>query len=197
MNHTTRIVPLVACGLLLAASLAGGRPASQPVHPDDKSQREYYQAQAYGTGTQMGRTVNVSILINQYSTPEDQKVLLNAFTTKGMFGLTNALNKMKSKGRIAITGTLGYDLAYIRSFKTEQGRKIRVVTDRPITFAEMRESTRSSDYSMSAAELDLNDEESKSTGTLLPLCKLNVNKQGELEIEAFQNPWTLRQIQRR
>ena len=182
--------------VLTAFAGAHEAPARADRRADDKD-REYYQAQAYGTGTQMGRTVNVSILINRYSPPDDQKILLNAFTTKGMQGLTDALSKMKSKGRISITGTLGYDLSYIRTFKTEQGRTIRMVTDRPISFAEAWEGTRSLDYSMSAAELNLNDEESKSTGTLLPLCKLSVNKEKGLEIEAFQNPWTLRDIQKR
>ena len=183
---------------LLAATFAGGALLNAAAKTDDNSDREYYQAQAYGTGTQMGKTVNVSILINEYSTPDDQKLLMNAFNTKGMNGLVRALEKMKSKGRISITGALGYDVAYIRSFKTEDGRRIRMATNRPITFAENYGMTRSTDYSMSAVELNLQDDMDKSTGTLLPLCRLTVNKKtNEIEIEAFQNPWTLRQIQKR
>jgi len=184
----------VACLLVASAFNTAGAPRAQE---KEKSEREYYQAQAYGTSTQMGRTVNVSITINSYSTPDDQKALLKAFNEKGMEGMTKLLNKMKSKGRLAITGTLGYDLSYIRSFKTEQGRKLRMVTSRPITFAENYQGTRSTEYSLSAVELNLNDEESKSTGTLLPLCKLKMNKQNELEIEAYQNPWDLRNIMKR
>jgi hypothetical protein len=35
-----------------------------------------------------------------------------------------------SKGRVAVTGTLGYNFAYVRAFSTENGRKSRLITDR-------------------------------------------------------------------
>jgi hypothetical protein len=37
-------------------------------------------------------------------------------------GLVDALSKMQPVSRIAITGTLGYDLAYIRLIRTRQAR---------------------------------------------------------------------------
>jgi hypothetical protein len=50
--------------------------------------------------------------------------------------LSNVLSKMKSKSRLAITGTVSYEVNYIRSFQTPTGRKIRLVTNRPITISE-------------------------------------------------------------
>jgi hypothetical protein len=50
--------------------------------------------------------------------------------------LVTALTKMKAVGRIAITGTLGYDLSYIALIRTPTGRKIRFATNRQIRFAE-------------------------------------------------------------
>jgi hypothetical protein len=70
-----------------------------------KSKPEFIQATAEGTSTQLGRMIGINIIINEYSTAEDQKALIAAFTEKGNEGLTHALDKMKSKGRIAITGT--------------------------------------------------------------------------------------------
>jgi hypothetical protein len=35
----------------------------------------------------------------------------------------------------------------------------------------------------------------KGTGTLLSACQIKVNKQGEISIEANQNPWKLSNIQ--
>lgn len=155
--------------------------------------RQQFQAQAYGQGTQMGRTYGVTIIINEYSTPADQKVLIDAFATKGMEGLTNAVNKMSAKGRIAITGTVGYDVNYIRIVPTATGSTIRLVADRPIRFGEAWTDSRSMDYTLSAVELNINSE-GKGTGTLLPACMLKVNKQNELEIEAYQNPWRLANV---
>jgi hypothetical protein len=43
---------------------------------------------------------------------------------------------MKPVGRIAITGTIGYDLSYIRLVPTPTGRKIRFVTNRLVRFGD-------------------------------------------------------------
>ena len=31
----------------------------------------------------------------------------------------------------------------------------------------------------------------KSTGTLVPLCRFKMNKENEIQLEVFQNPWKL------
>lgn len=163
-------------------------------HPE----RETFQATAMGTGTQLGRMASVNIIIEEYSTAEDQQILFQAFDTGGMKGLCHALSKMKSKGRLAITGTLGYDVTYIVSFPTANGRKIRLVTNRAIRFGEAWTDSRSMDYSLSALELDLTkDKGEKSTGVLMPACELKIGKDKQLKIEAYQNPWNLVNIQDR
>jgi hypothetical protein len=156
------------------------------------------QSTAMGQSTQLGRMFSVNILIQELSTPEDQKALLGAFKAKGNEGLVNALSKMKSKGRISITGTLGYDVNYIRRFKQPDGTTvIRLVTDRPITFGENWTDSRSSDYNLSALEIVLSGDKKKNSGTLLPACQFKIDKNNQLEIEAFQNPWKLVNIVRR
>jgi hypothetical protein len=102
---------------------------------------------------------------------------------------------MNAKGRIAITGTLGFDVNYIREFKMPDGsRRIRFVTDRAIRFAEAWHSTRSMDYQLSLGEVILSSSNSKNTGTLMPAALLRINKEGEIEIENYQNPWKLSNI---
>ena len=160
----------------------------------DKPKREEFQAQAMGESTQLGQSFNVTVIIEEYSTPADQQVLVQAFEAKGSQGLYNALNKMPSKGHIAITGTLGYDVSYIREFPNANGRKIRLVTNRPITFGEAWTDSRSSDYNLSAMELDLTTDskgKTKGKGTLIPLCQFKIDKEKQIQIEAYQNPWRL------
>jgi hypothetical protein len=158
----------------------------------DKPLREVYQAQAMGQSTQMGQTFNVTIHIEEYSTPEERQVLIDAFTKAGSEGLYNALDKMPSKGRIAITGTLGYDIHFARRLPLEEGFKLRVVTSRPINFGEAWYNGRSVDYNLSVLELDLNKETGEGSGTLIPASKFTIDKKtGELTLEAFQNPWKL------
>src|SRR6478735_43749 len=129
-------------------------------------------ATAMGTSTQLGRIVNIDLHIREYSKPEDQKILLQAFTEGGSEELTNALDKMSSKGRMAISGTIGYDVHYIRIFHNSDGSKtIRFVTDRPIRFGEAWGDTRSRDYSVSIIEIKIPASGKKATGTLLPAAK--------------------------
>ena len=156
------------------------------------------QAQAMGTSTQLGRNFGVTLLIQEFSTAADQSALLEAFTAKGNEGLVNALDKMNSKGRISITGTLGYQVSYIRMWKQPDGStKIRAVTDRPIRFGEAWSDSRSMDYSLSAIEIIMYPDKKKNSGTLLPAVQLKLDKKNQLELETYQNPWKLVNIMKR
>ena len=147
---------------------------------------------------QMGQTFGITLIIEEFSTPDDQQALLTAFNEKQNEGLVNALNKMHTKGRMSITGTLGYEVAYIRQWKEPDGStKYRLVTNRPITFGEAWSDSRSMDYSISGVEIILSPDKKKSTGTLMPLVKLKMNKENHLELETYQNPWKLVNVQLR
>ena len=158
----------------------------------------FIQGQAMGQSTQLGQTFSVNIIIEEFSTADDQKILLDAFNEKKNEGLVNALSKMKSKGRIAITGTLGYDVNYIRQFKMpDGGTKIRLVTDRPITFGELWTMSRSMDYSLSGAEIILSADNKKNSGILAPACQFKIDKENQLQLELLQNEWKIVEVRQR
>jgi hypothetical protein len=150
------------------------------------------QATARGTSTQLGRIYNVNILIEQFSTPNDRKALIDAFKRSGQDGLIDVLEDMKPKGRVRFaSGGVGNDVKYIIELPSKNGRRLRLVTDRNIAFGELYNSTRSRDYSVGAIELNLTPD-GKGTGTVLPACKLTVDKKSkQIEIETYQNPWNL------
>jgi hypothetical protein len=132
------------------------------------------------------------VTIYDYSADEDRQILIEAFKKGQNEGLVNALTKMKSVGRIAITGTLGYDLSYIRLIPTPTGRKIRFVTNRLLRFGEVYYNAQTIAYNLTAGEFDLNDsDKNKSAGFLYPAAQLIVNKEGQLEFQLNQNPWKL------
>ena len=152
----------------------------------------FIQGQAMGQAQQLGQNFSVNLIIEELSPPEDQKALLEAFTAKQNEGLVNALTKMKSKGRMSITGTLGYDVNYIRKFPLPDGStKYRLVTDRPITFGEAWSDSRSMDYNLSGAEVIISADGKKNTGTLFPACKLKLDKENQLQLELLQNEWKM------
>ncbi|PYY00337.1 MAG: hypothetical protein DMG64_17145 [Acidobacteria bacterium] len=122
------------------------------------------QATAMGTSTQLGRLYNVNILIEKFSTADDQQTLIAAFKRSGQDGLIDVLEDMKPKGRVRFaSGGVGNDVKYIIELP----------------------------YSVGAIELVLTPD-GKGSGTVLPACKLRVNKKTkQIEIETYQNPWKL------
>ena len=151
------------------------------------------QANAKGTSTQMGQIVQVTIIIESFSTPEERQSLIDGFKKDGTEGMRSALEKMTPRGRISPQSSVGNDVKFIRELPAENGqRRFRLLTDRNLAMAELRGSTRSKDYSLGAIELTLTADGKGGSGTMLPACKLNVNKKtNEIEIEAYQNPWKL------
>lgn len=167
--------------------------AIQPGSARDKY--ETIEAQAFGTGTQLGQNIGVTLNIYEFSTPADRVTLMQAFEKGQNQGLVNALQKMKAVGHIEITGTLGYDCAYIRMTPTPTGRHIVFVTNRQIRFGEAFFDTQSQSFNLTGGVIDINDsDKSKSTGSLYPAAQLILNKDGQLQIDLSQNPFRLSDI---
>ena len=79
-------------------------------------------ATAMGTSTQLGKVYNVNITIKQFSTPDDRKVLIDAFKRSGQDGLVSVLEDMKPKGRVRFAnGGVGNDIKYIIELPSEKG----------------------------------------------------------------------------
>jgi hypothetical protein len=166
---------------------------SIPSYSRDKY--ETIDATAWGTSTQLGRNVGVTLIIYEWSTPEDREILVQAFQKGQNQGLVNALEKMKAVGRIQIPGTLGFDVSFIRLIQTPTGRKIRFITNRKIAFGEAYWDTQSQSFNLTAGEIDLNDQDkSKSAGVLYPATQLTINNDGEIQFDLNQNPWRLGNI---
>jgi len=195
-NVKNTILAAAVIGVVAGLLLTGSKSSAQEDVRLPKS--IYIQAQAMGQSTQLGQTFGMNLIIEEWSSADDQKVLVDAFNQKQNEGLVNALTKMKSKGRISITGTLGYDVNYIRQFpQPDGGMKIRLVTDRPITFGEAWSDSRSMDYSLSGAEIILSADKKKNSGILAPACKFKIDKENQLQLELLQNEWKLVDVQRR
>ena len=186
MNTASKALKIaVACLVVLAMTVPGFT----------RDKYETIDATAYGTSTQLGRNVGVTIIIYEFSTPENRQALVEAFQKGQNQGLVNALSKMPAVGRIQIPGTLGYDLSFIRMIPSPTGRTIRFVTNRKITFGEAYTDSQSQSFDLTAGEIQLNDQDkSKSGGVLYPACQFTINKDGELQIELNQNAWRLANI---
>src|ERR1700735_3266998 len=141
---------VIGAGLLVGLFMV----SSLPVSAGTKT--ETIEAQAMGTGTQLGQNIGVTLNIYQFSTPADRQILVDAYNKGQGQGLSNALQKMKAVGHVEITGTLGYDCSFIKMTQTPTGRKIVFITNRAISFAEAWADSLSVNYNLTAGEFDLN-----------------------------------------
>lgn len=173
---------VLVAGVLLAVSTLGL----------SRDKYETLEAQAFGTGSQLGQNIGVSLDIYEFSKPADKQILVQAYEKGQNQGLVNALQKMKAVGHVEITGTVGYDCSYIKMFQASTGRKIVFITNRQIRFGEAYFDTQSMSFNLTAGIVELNDQDrSKSTGVLYPLAQLVLDKEGELQWDLNQNPWKL------
>jgi hypothetical protein len=178
------VLGLMVMGLLLLVVF--------PALSAKRAKDETIEAQAMGTGNQLGQNIGVSVEIYEYSTAADRQILLDAFAKGQNQGLVNALSKMHAVGHISVIGALGYDLAYVHLTPTPTGRKIRFVTNRLLRFGEVWADSQSTSFNLTAGEFDLNEsDKSKSTGVLYPEAQLALDKQGHINIELTQNAWKL------
>jgi len=175
--------------LFLATAAIGGR----------AQEREVIQANAFGTQLAAGRVFGITIHIESYSTPEDQKALIEAFQKGGNDALADRVSKMKARGRVAITGQVGYQIAYIRNIPGKDGRTIRLMTDRPINIGETFGYQRSTEYNLTLMEIHINEDPKKSKGTLVIGGKFKVDKKtNQIIFETYRNtPWRLENIMER
>ena len=119
--HQLAVASLLLIGLLLVASLPG--------FARDKD--ETIDATAFGTGTQLGPNIGVTLNIYQFSTPADKPVLVQAYEKGQNQGLVNALQRMKAVGHVEITGTLGNDCSFIRMIPTPDWTENRLCDESP------------------------------------------------------------------
>jgi len=197
MRKTRNAAPTTQTRTLGALLLAGALLIGSAPGVSQARDRRYetIEASAEGTGTQMGQIIEVTLIIYDYSTPEDRQVLVDAFTKGQNQGLVNALTRMRAVGRVSITGTIGYDCSYIKMISTPTGRKIRFITNRQVRFGEAFFDTQSQSFNLTAGEFDLNDQDKhQSTGVLYPAAQLVIDKQGQLQIDLNQNAWKLRDV---
>jgi hypothetical protein len=139
-----------------------------------------------GTSTQLGQVVGVSIEIYDFSTPDDHQLLVTAFEKGQNNALVNTLCKMKAVGHCSITGTLGYDVSYIRMIPTPRTQD-PLVTNRQLRMGEVY-TTRSPNPSTlppgSRYQRHRQEKEHRCSLSPLPAC---YRQRGQLQFQLAQN----------
>jgi hypothetical protein len=134
--------------------------------------------------------------VQELTSDGDLDELVATLKNKGPDGLVSAMEDIKDKGRVAPTGSVGTGVRVVRIRPNKDGGlHIVLATNRPISFAELYNGTRSGDYKFGLVMLNV-DKNGNGTGSFAPLCKIKFNKKNELEIEHYgQKPFRLANVQ--
>ncbi len=190
-----RIMLVVATGAVATGALAqdpsaaaaqgtSAAPAApvQPAPPEPPLRFTGISANLNGPGP--ATTVRVKITVERWSTPDEKAALAAALKDKGTEGLVDAMSKL-DVGTIQVGNRLGWTLRLASTGVTPKGRLVRVVTDRPIAFVEVRDAARSMDYPIGIVEFTLPEGGGEGQGALLLACKAKFDENGQLVLESL------------
>jgi hypothetical protein len=183
MVRSTRLAAFVTLALVAVTLMAGlSRPAAQSNLPGEKFRA--FAVNMSGVGRTGSGTVD--IVIDRWSSDAEREQLIKVFLEKGPEKLLDALQDTKRVGYIRDPQSLGWDLRFARQVQGEDGgRRIIVVTDRPIGFAEARNRPRTMDYPFTLIELHL-DKDGNGEGKASVATKITYDKKkGTVELENY------------
>ena len=158
---------------IMAALLIGPAVVAQVASNSDP---ERFTANAVNISN-VGRTgaTPLDLVIERWSTDSERDRLMEIFKSKGPDGLLDALRDLPRVGYLRTPDSLGYDLRYARQMPGEDGgRRIVLITDRPIGFWEARNRPRTIDYPFTLIEMRL-DGDGRGEGKLSIATKITLN----------------------
>jgi hypothetical protein len=139
-----------------------------------------------------GNVVRATLIIYNYTTSADLRVLSLAFQEGQDRELAAALSKTKAAGRCTIAGDHSFDVAFIQMVVTPTGREITFIANRPLQSDEVNPNSDSQSFDLMVGEFDMNDtDNTKSTGFLYPASRLLMDEQGEFHYDLADSPWSL------
>jgi len=156
---------------------------------EEKTKPEAYSGVAMGTGGSVGgKSISFDFRITSYTTDEEVAKFAALLKEKGQDALRSALEK-EDKGRLNPVGSTGNQIAVARKRRQGTSTVITIVTARSMSFRELYNSNRSTDYPFGLVQVTLN-EKGEGMGQIMAACKLRFNKKsGKYEIESYGNQY--------
>ena len=151
MNRNLMRVGSLALSLCLAVGTASMAAKKAPI--------EKYQANAISVGGAGGnRSAVLQMNIYEWSTDEDREMVIDAIkeateNARAYRAVPDALRKLGKAGYMFLAGGQGWPIRYARAIESGGKRTIVLVTDRPVTFAEVYAGSAVRDYDITIIAL--------------------------------------------
>ena len=146
---------------------------------------EHFSATAAGKGGLFsGKSVLLTINVTDYTSDEDAQELADRLNNDGSKALLGVIQKMKSKGSVAVTGYADWNVAVVRQSSTDKGRRIAMFSDRPTGFYKAGATSQSGTYPFGLLILNLNDK-GEGDGLLYGACTVKISN-GKLDVDHYE-----------
>jgi hypothetical protein len=139
------------------------------------------------TGSTRVRTQTLEIAIERWSTDEERQKILDTLVERSPEKLLDVVQKIKPRvGFIRRDSGLGWDIRFARlQALPSGGERVVFATDRPMTFFEAVNNTRSKNYEYMIGEIRLGPD-GRGEGKLSTAAKVRFDKEsGQVEIENY------------
>ena len=182
-------------GAVLLIVLAGSAAQAQT-----QGDREEFTAFAVNMGALTGgsgATAQLIITINRWNTTADRDEIFGVLKQKGQEALLNQLRRAKSVGTLRTPNSIGYDLRLAMDEPGKDGgRRVLVVTDRPVGFNEATARPLSIEYPFTVIDMQI-PKEGYGQGTMSIAAKI-IPAGRTVLIEGYDTqPVTLNRIETR
>lgn len=161
--------------VLAAVMLTGGEfPRAQP-----PAERLEFSAVAISAGGPLSSPVaaQLDIIVERWSTEEERTQLMDALV-QGQDAAVAVLARFEPVGSVRTRGNLRWVLRFAQQVPQEDGgRRIWLVTDRPMSFSEVAQQSRTVAYPFTIIELAVNDK-GEGGGKLSQAVKMRFSKDG-------------------
>jgi hypothetical protein len=163
--------------------------ASMAFCQEEKAKPDSYTFVAVSTGGPSGgASASFDFQIKRYTTDEEVQQLQDILKSQGQEGLRRAMEKL-DVGRINRVGTTGTQIAVARKRQEGSNTIITIVTPRNMSFAELYNNGRSTDYPFGYLQVTLN-EKGEGTGKIMAATKISFNKKNnQVVLESFGNQY--------
>lgn len=186
-TRTRAIAILFLAGLVLGTmtwAVQGQEKAPEPEKAKPVKEKFSGMLVLWAAGPMTGKSTRMTMQVDRWTTDEEKQALYNTLKDAGPDALLAAMRKT-IVGYLWTTNSLRYKVNIASTFQTEKGRTVRLITERPITFAEqVAGAPRSRDYEFGVIEFTLNDK-NKGEGVIFPTAKVGVDEKGNLTVESL------------
>jgi hypothetical protein len=168
-----RLASHVVAAAFAVAAIAGTTATAAAQDPVARYYGTIVNMQAEIPGT---ATTPVNIVVNRWSTAEEQEQVLTTVLEQGGKALLCVLQKLPAVGSFAPIGGVGFNVPYATRSRGADGvERVLLLTDRPMSFAERWYGGRSTEYPYMLIEMEIKPG-GEGAGRIIVAARLSADK---------------------